>query len=87
MGSPVQEAWLLEHSAQLKCKTALAVGGLFDFYSGQIARSPLWLREIGLEWVWRLMQEPKEKFTRYVIGNPLFLFRVYVLGLAKKGVK
>lgn len=87
MGSPMQEKWLLEHRDQLQCKTALAVGGLFDFYSGKISRSPLWLREIGMEWVWRLMQEPRTKFNRYVIGNPLFLYRTFFLGLAKKGVK
>lgn len=87
MGSPFQEQWLLEHRDQLNCQTALAVGGLFDFYSGDIARAPLWLRELGLEWSWRLCQEPMAKFKRYVIGNPLFLFRIYVLGLANKGVK
>jgi N-acetylglucosaminyldiphosphoundecaprenol N-acetyl-beta-D-mannosaminyltransferase len=87
MGSPFQEQWLLEHRNKLTCQTALAVGGLFDYYSGDIARAPLFIRELGLEWVWRLSQEPMKKFTRYVIGNPLFLFRIYVLGLASKGVK
>lgn len=76
-GSPIQEQWLIENRDQLHCSTALAVGGLFDFFSGKIPRSPLWLREMGLEWVWRLMQEPKKKFNRYVIGNPVFLFRTY----------
>jgi len=87
MGSPIQEKWLLDHRDQLQCKTALAVGGLFDFYSGSISRSPMWLREIGMEWVWRLMQEPLNKFYRYVIGNPLFLYRTFVLGLVNTGVK
>lgn len=87
LGSPIQESWILEHRDQLKCQTILAVGGLFDFYSGDISRSPLWLRELGLEWVWRLIQEPKNKFYRYVVGNPLFLFRIYFLGLATKGEK
>jgi N-acetylglucosaminyldiphosphoundecaprenol N-acetyl-beta-D-mannosaminyltransferase len=45
----------------------------------------MWLRELGLEWIWRLIKEPKNKFYRYVVGNPLFLFRVYILGLATKG--
>lgn len=87
MGSPVQEQWLLEHQDKLTCKTALAVGGLFDFYSGNISRSPMWLREIGMEWVWRLIQEPRSKFNRYVIGTPLFLYRTFYLGLANTGVK
>ena len=87
MGSPVQEKWLLEHQNKLHCKTALAVGGLFDFYSGNISRSPLWLREIGMEWLWRLMQEPRNKFNRYVIGNPLFLYRTFFLDLVNTGEK
>ncbi|MFT5851683.1 MAG: beta-1,4-glucosyltransferase [Colwellia sp.] len=87
MGSPIQEKWLLEHRDQLRCKTALAVGGLFDFYSGKISRSPMWLREIGMEWVWRLMQEPQNKFNRYIIGNPLFLYRTFLVGLVNSGVK
>jgi beta-1,4-glucosyltransferase len=87
MGSPVQEQWLLEHRDKLQCKTALAVGGLFDFYSGNISRSPMWLREIGMEWVWRLIQEPRNKFNRYVIGNPIFLYRTFILGLANTGEK
>jgi N-acetylglucosaminyldiphosphoundecaprenol N-acetyl-beta-D-mannosaminyltransferase len=87
MGSPLQEEWLLEHEAQLNCKSALAVGGLFDFYSNKISRSPMWLREIGLEWIWRLLQEPSSKFYRYVIGNPLFLYRTFLLDLVNKGEK
>jgi N-acetylglucosaminyldiphosphoundecaprenol N-acetyl-beta-D-mannosaminyltransferase len=82
MGSPLQEQWLNKHSPVLNCRSALAVGGLFDFYSGKISRAPLWMRELGQEWVWRLLQEPKAKFTRYVIGNPLFLIRTFVFNLA-----
>lgn len=76
-GSPVQEQWLKEHRHLLNVETALAVGGLFDFYSGRIPRAPLWLRQRGLEWVWRLIQEPRKKFHRYVIGNPQFLWRCF----------
>lgn len=87
MGSPIQEKWLLEHREQLQCKTALAVGGLFDFYSGEISRAPMCLRELGMEWIWRLIQEPRNKFSRYVIGPPLFLYRTFFLGLVNSGVK
>lgn len=86
MGSPVQEQWLKDNAPQLTCRTALAVGGLFDFYSGHISRAPIWMRELGLEWVWRLMQEPKSKFKRYVIGNPLFLIRTFVFNRASRGL-
>jgi exopolysaccharide biosynthesis WecB/TagA/CpsF family protein len=85
MGSPMQEKWLKDHAAKLTCRTALAVGGLFDFYSGNISRAPMCMREIGFEWVWRLMQEPKSKFNRYVIGNPLFIIRTFVFKRASRG--
>lgn len=83
MGSPLQENWLVENAYQLHCSTALAVGGLFDFYSGKIPRAPRWMREIGMEWVWRLVQEPSKKFNRYIIGNPSFLIRTFLLNQAR----
>lgn len=85
MGSPIQEKWLIDNHEKLHCSTAMAVGGLFDFYSGTISRSPLWLRQLGMEWVWRLIQEPSKKFKRYVIGTPLFLYRTYFQNLVHTG--
>lgn len=76
-GAPRQELWLAEHREQLQATVCLGVGGLFDYYSGRIPRAPIWMREIGLEWTWRLIQEPKRMWRRYVIGNPLFLYRVW----------
>ena len=55
----------------------IGVGGLLDFASGRIPRAPLWMRKAKLEWVYRLRQEPIRLFKRYVIGNPLFLWRIY----------
>lgn len=75
-GAPLQEKWISTYQDQLKPGAALGVGGLFDFYSGNIKRAPRWLREIGLEWSYRLLQEPGRMWRRYIIGNPLFLFRV-----------
>ncbi|MDH5536077.1 MAG: WecB/TagA/CpsF family glycosyltransferase [Betaproteobacteria bacterium] len=77
MGVPAQEFWIRSHAAALRCGVAIGVGGLFDFYSGRIARAPLWMREIGLEWVYRLMQEPGRMWRRYLVGNPLFLWRAW----------
>ena len=54
----------------------MAVGGLLDFVSERIPRAPLWMRKLGIEWCYRLYQEPVRLFRRYVIGNPLFLLRV-----------
>ena len=76
MGSPVQEQWVESHQHQLNIRTIIAVGGLFDFYSGNIRRAPQWMREIGMEWIFRLLMEPRAKFNRYVMGNPLYLLRL-----------
>lgn len=76
MGSPRQERWIADNSDKLSVDTLLAVGGLFDFYSGKIPRAPEALRTVGFEWLYRLYQEPVTKFKRYVIGNPLYLWRL-----------
>ena len=76
-GAPRQDIWLRQHRATLHPRVCMGVGGLFDFYSGRIERAPVWMREIGLEWSYRLMQEPGRMWRRYVIGNPLFLLRVW----------
>ena len=68
--------WLKRWRRELEPPVSMGVGGLFDFYSGRIPRAPVWMREMGLEWVFRLMQEPGRMWRRYVIGNPLFLHRV-----------
>ncbi|MBW3084585.1 N-acetylglucosaminyldiphosphoundecaprenol N-acetyl-beta-D-mannosaminyltransferase [Austwickia sp. TVS 96-490-7B] len=77
MGAPRQELWLARVLPSLQVRVAMGVGGLFDFYSGRIPRAPLWVREIGMEWVWRLGQEPQRMWRRYLVGNPLFLYRVW----------
>ncbi|MBE1298602.1 MAG: WecB/TagA/CpsF family glycosyltransferase [Alteromonadaceae bacterium] len=79
LGSPHQEKWCVNNQASLTCSSVLAVGGLFDYYADAIARAPLWMREMGLEWIWRLMQEPMTKFHRYVVGTPEFLIRTFLL--------
>ncbi len=76
-GAPRQEIWLYENRGRLHAPVLIGVGGLFDFYSGTVKRAPVWLREVGLEWTWRLLQEPGRMWRRYVIGNPLFLYRVW----------
>lgn len=75
MGGYRQEKWIADNLDQLEVGAAMGVGGLFDFYSGAVSRAPQWVRELSLEWVWRLIQQPKDKAKRYLIGNPLFLVR------------
>jgi N-acetylglucosaminyldiphosphoundecaprenol N-acetyl-beta-D-mannosaminyltransferase len=75
-GAPRQEAWIHENFANLGVCVAIGVGGLFDFYSGSIPRAPVWMREVGIEWIYRLIQEPRRMYKRYLVGNFLFMLRV-----------
>lgn len=74
MGNPVQETWIHAHRRQLEVPLVAGVGGLFNFWSGNVQRAPLWLRRLGAEWVGVLCQQP-HKARRYLLGNPLFLWR------------
>ncbi len=76
-GAPRQDKWINLHLGETSVKVAMGMGGLFDFYSGHISRAPQWVREIGLEWLYRFLQEPGRMWKRYFLGNVLFLFRVF----------
>lgn len=78
LGAPRQEAWIARNMAASGAIVALGVGGLFDYYSGRIPRAPLWMRRLGLEWLFRLIQEPRRLWRRYVVGNVVFLGRIGV---------
>lgn len=76
MGVPRQETWIAKRLTPEHCTVAIGVGALFDFLSGAVPRAPLPMRQLRLEWLFRLMIEPGRMWRRYVIGNPLFLMRV-----------
>ncbi len=84
MGAPKQDLWISRNLQKLDTHIAMGVGGLFDFYSGNTQRAPRWVREIGMEWSWRILQEPGRMWKRYVIGNPLFLYRVMKFAKANR---
>jgi N-acetylglucosaminyldiphosphoundecaprenol N-acetyl-beta-D-mannosaminyltransferase len=75
MGVPCQELWLKRVMPFLNLSLAFGVGGLFDYLSGRIPRAPRALRAIGMEWSYRLYQEPRRMWRRYLLGNPLFVGR------------
>ena len=82
MGNGLQEKWI----KQLVPEAALSawgVGALFDFLCGEVNRAPSWMRWIGIEWVYRLLHEPKRMWRRYLLGNPRFVLRV-LYGLKMK---
>lgn len=75
-GAPRQEKWIYKYRDKLNSNLLIGVGGLFDFYSGDKSRAPVWMRNLGLEWVYRLYLEPGRLWRRYIIGNPLFMMRI-----------
>ena len=72
LGCPRQEVWLFEHRDQLSMPM-IAVGAAFDFHAKRSAQAPLWMQDRGLEWLFRLMHEPRRLWRRYMLLNPLFV--------------
>ncbi len=75
-GMPRQEQWLSENWKNVKANVALTGGAVFDYASGELKRGPDWMTQRGLEWLARLIIEPNRLWRRYIIGNPLFIWRV-----------
>ena len=75
-GMPLQERWLDENRHRLEAKVVLTGGAVFDYVSGELARPPRWLTDNGFEWLGRLAIEPRRLWHRYLIGNPLFFWRI-----------
>jgi N-acetylglucosaminyldiphosphoundecaprenol N-acetyl-beta-D-mannosaminyltransferase len=71
-GTPKQEYWIYEHGLQLSVPICVGVGGAFEMVAGVARRAPLWIQNVGCEWLYRLCLEPRRMWRRYVIGNPKF---------------
>ena len=82
LGCPRQEVWVYEHLARLDMPV-LAVGAAFDFHAGLLPQAPPGLQRLGLEWLFRLVQEPRRLWRRYLLLNPTYmtLLCLWVLGL------
>lgn len=76
MGNPLQEMWLSRHLDATGARLGIGVGAFLDFSAGVVPRAPAWMNRLWLEWLYRLLQEPRRMWRRYVLGNPLFLLRV-----------
>lgn len=74
MGIPRQEKWITQHLEELQVPVCMGVGGTFDVFSGRVNRAPLWMQRHGLEWLYRLIQNPS-KYTK-VATLPIFVMRV-----------
>jgi N-acetylglucosaminyldiphosphoundecaprenol N-acetyl-beta-D-mannosaminyltransferase len=84
MTAPKQEKWAYLNRAKLDVKFIGPVGALFDFFTGRIKRSHPWFQRHGLEWLPRLMREPKRLWRRNFISNPLFMLRVLKYRLSQR---
>jgi len=74
--APKQEKWIGKNINHLKVPVSIGVGAAFDFIAGKVKRAPKWMQKAGLEWFYRLYQEPKRLWKRYIIGNTLFIWLV-----------
>lgn len=77
MTAPKQEKWTYSHWDELNIHCHVGtIGAVFDFFAGTVERAPVWWQRHGLEWLYRLLKEPKRMWRRYIIGNALFLFNI-----------
>ena len=77
MTAPKQEKWTYQHWKELDIHCHVGtIGAVFDFYAGTAKRAPMWWQKHSMEWLYRLLFEPKRMWRRYVIGNPLFLWNI-----------
>jgi N-acetylglucosaminyldiphosphoundecaprenol N-acetyl-beta-D-mannosaminyltransferase len=75
--SPAKELFVNRHRDRLNVSLVMGVGGSFDVVSGLIRRAPRWVQKFGLEWLYRMLQEPRRMFRRYLIGNSAFIFLMF----------
>jgi len=73
LGTPKQDYWVAEFRPRLNAAAILAVGAAFNFHAGEVRQAPRWMMRGGLEWLFRLLVEPKRLWRRYLIGNPRFV--------------
>ena len=83
LGCPKQELWIARHRDLLGVPVCLGVGASLDFIAGVTARAPRWMQRSGLEWLWRLAQEPRRLWKRYLIDDLPFLWLVGVEALRR----
>lgn len=76
LGAPKQEKWMYEHRGRVN-GLMIGVGAAFDFIAGTVRRAPMWMQKLCLEWVYRICQDPKRMFPRYVSTNFAFLWHVH----------
>jgi N-acetylglucosaminyldiphosphoundecaprenol N-acetyl-beta-D-mannosaminyltransferase len=77
MGFPKQELWIAENRNSISNSVVIAIGDGIKVFSKTKVRGPAFMRKLGFEWLFRLLHEPKRLWKRYILGNPLFLYRIF----------
>ncbi len=80
LSTPKQERWMAEHTAKVGAPVQIGVGAAFDFHAGLKKQSPRWMQRCGLEWLFRMITEPRRLGPRYLINNPSFIYRLLKTG-------
>jgi N-acetylglucosaminyldiphosphoundecaprenol N-acetyl-beta-D-mannosaminyltransferase len=73
LGAPKQEKWIYNSYKELNVPVSIGIGVSFELISGMIMRAPVWIQKSGLEWLWRLISEPRRLWKRYLIDDMQFL--------------
>lgn len=76
-GMPLQEQWIVDNRDRIDARVFLPLGACLDFYTGSVHRGPQWLTDRGFEWLTRLLTEPGRLWSRYLVGNSVFMYRVF----------
>jgi len=84
LSTPKQERWMAAHIGRLNAPVLIGVGAAFDFHAGLKKRAPLWMQKSGLEWLYRLLSEPRRLWKRYMKNNPLFVLLIIRQALGLK---
>jgi N-acetylglucosaminyldiphosphoundecaprenol N-acetyl-beta-D-mannosaminyltransferase len=84
ISTPKQERWMAAHVGRLNPAVLIGVGAAFDFHAGLKKQAPRWMQRGGLEWLFRLMLEPRRLWRRYLINNPWFLWLILLQALGTK---
>jgi len=86
-GAPKQEKWIKSHLEELQVPVSIGVGYAFDVIAGRVKESPKWMTRVGLEWLFRLTQEPRRLWRRYLIEDPWFFYLIVKAALLRQVCK
>jgi N-acetylglucosaminyldiphosphoundecaprenol N-acetyl-beta-D-mannosaminyltransferase len=87
LGAPKQEYWIYDNYQELEVPISIAIGVSFELVANMVQRAPVWMQKWGLEWLFRLIVEPKRLWKRYIVGNPQFLWLVLMQRFGLYNVK